>query len=306
MNGRQLTGATILVLALALGTAPAVSLARFTAQRTPTGTFATATLQPPTAVTGKGGTGAALGWTPSTSTAATGYQLLRSTTAGSGYAQVKTVTPVSAASTTDAPGNGIWYYVLRTSFQSWTSATSNEARVAIGPQSTGYKDCASNLAETGGDGDGYETSPGNGCVQDGLLATDANSGSSTSNQCLDAGKDRHRFWGYAFSLPATVSSIDGITISARMGTNSTGGTYGACVQLSWDGGTTWTTHQPITFSTNAMTTYTWGGATDTWGRTWTPGQLDTGSFRVRLIDAATVTNKTFSLDWIGASVNYTP
>jgi hypothetical protein len=306
MTRRQLTGALVLVLALVLGLAPAVSLARFTSSPARNGTFSTATLQPPTSVKGTGGTGASLGWTASTSTGATGYQLLRSATSGSGFAQVRTVTPIATVSTTDAPGNGIWYYVLRTYFQSWTSAASNEAMVAVGPQSTGFKDCASNAADTGGNGNGFETTPGNGCVQDGALATDANTGTATTNLCLDTTNDRHRYWGYVFGMPATVSSIDGITVRARMSTNTNTGTYGACVQLSWDGGATWTTHQPTTFATNALTNYTFGGATDKWGRTWTTGQLNATNFRVRIIDVSTAANKTFNLDWLGVSVNYTP
>lgn len=306
MSHRKLAGALVLVVALGVGLAPAVSLARFTAQRNPTGQFSTATLQPPTAVNGTGGTGASIGWTASTSTGATGYQLLRTATSGSGYTQVKTVTPIAAVSTTDAPGNGVWYYALRSYFQSWTSAVSNEATIAIGPQSTGYKDCANNAADTGGDGNGFETTPGNGCVQDGALATDANTGTALTNLCLDTTNDRHRYWGYAFGLPATVSSIDGITVRARMSTNNNTGTYGACIQLSWDGGASWTTHQPFTFTSSGLTNYTFGGATDKWGRTWTPAQLNTTNFRVRIITVSQSANKTFNLDWLGVTVNYTP
>jgi hypothetical protein len=306
MSGRRIAGASILVLTLVLGTAPTVSLARFTSSPARNGTFTTATLQPPTAVKGTGGTGAALSWTASTSTGATGYQLLRTATSGSGYAQIKTVTPISAVATTDAPGNGVWYYVLRSYFQSWTSGNSNEAMVAVGPQSTGFKDCASNAVDTGGDGNGFETTPANGCVQDGQFAVDANSGTTLTNLCLDAGNDRHRYWGYALGLPATVSSINGITVRARMSTNNNTGTYGSCIQLSWDGGATWTTHQPFTFTTNAITNYTFGGSTDTWGRTWTTGQLNTTNFRVRIINVAGTTNKTFNLDSLGVQVDYTP
>jgi len=294
--------ATMALVVGAAGSTP-VSLAVFAASRTSSATFTTLTLAPPTAASGATAT---LSWTQSVTAAATGYHLMRSTTSGSGYAQVKNVTPVSAATTTDAPGNGTWYYVLQTYLGTWTSANSNQATVALGPTSTGFKNCASNAADTGGDGNGYETTPANGCVQDGSYAQDANSGTGLSNLCLDAGNDRHRYWGYVLGLPASVASIDGITVQARMGTNNATGTYGACVQLSWDGGGTWTTHQPMTFLTNAQTTYTFGGAADTWGRTWTPGNLDTTMFRVRIIDVATVANKRFDLDWLGVSVNYTP
>ncbi|HEU0244652.1 MAG TPA: hypothetical protein VFQ75_12160 [Candidatus Limnocylindrales bacterium] len=55
-----------------------------------------------------------------------------------------------------------------------------------------------------------------------------------------------------------------------------------------------------------MTTYTLGGSTDTWGRTWALSELGTGSFRVRVIDASSMSNKDFSLDWAGVSVDYAP
>jgi hypothetical protein len=308
MSARRLGVLAVAGLVLVLAGSAPVSLARFRDVDPVTADFGTRQLAPPTGLTATNGTNVALAWTPSTSGWASGYEVFRSATSGTGYASVGTVTPVTASATTDAPATGTWYYVLRTTFQNWTSLRSNEASVVVGgtPTSTGFKDCVNTQAESGGDGNGYQTNPSRACLQDGLVAQDPNSGNTTSNLCLNVGKDRHRFWGYAFGLPASVSSIDGITVNARMGTNTTSGTYGACVQLSWDGGTTWTTHKPITFTTNAMTTYTFGGAADAWGRAWTVSNLDASNFRVRIIDVATVTNKRFDLDWIGVSVDYTP
>jgi hypothetical protein len=296
-------------VALVAGLAAApVSLARLTTVDAVDAGFATAVLVPPTGLAATASGGVSLTWTPSTSDWASGYEVYRSATSGSGFAAVGSVTPVTAGSTTDAPADGTWYYVLRTMFHSWTSARSDEATVVVGstPASTGFKDCSSNAADSGGDNNGYQTNAANGCVQDGNVAQDPNSGTTTSNQCLNAGKDRHRYWGYAFGLPGSITSIDGITVRARMRTSTASGTYGACIQLSWDGGASWTTHQPITFTTSAMTTYTFGGASNTWGRAWTPGNLDPANFRVRIIDVATVSNKRFDLDWLGVSVDYTP
>ncbi|MEJ7696126.1 MAG: hypothetical protein WKF78_05760 [Candidatus Limnocylindrales bacterium] len=44
------------------------------------------------------------------------------------------------------------------------------------------------------------------------------------------------------------------------------------------------------------TTYTFGGAADTWGRTWTVADLASANVRVRLIDASSQSNKRFDLD----------
>jgi hypothetical protein len=297
------------IVALPFAAGP-VSLARLTDADTAAATFATASLAAPTSLAGTGGTTASLTWTPSTSTAATGYQVLRSTTTGSGFAQVASVTPVSAASTTDSPGNGTWYYVLRTYLQGWISPTSNEASVIVGAgTSTGYKGCASTQAETtsSGDNNGYETSPGNACALDGAVATDLNSGTGTSTSCTSTAKDRHRFWGYAFGLPGSVASIDGITVRLATRVDSLLAAPKVCVQLSWNSGTTWTTAQTASLTATGITTYTLGGATSLWGHTpWTPLQLGASTFRVRITDVSSDITRDFGLDYLGVQVNYTP
>jgi hypothetical protein len=293
---------------LGSGTAASPSLARLTDTETSTGSFGSGILQPPTslAAAANGSGVVTLTWTPTTSTQATGYDVLRSTTSGSGYGVVSSVTPRTATTTTNTPGNGTFYYVLRSTVQSWTSALSNEASVSVGSTSTGLKGCTTTAADTGGDGNGYQTTPGNACAVDGALAVDASTGTNTVNSCTNAGKDRHRFWGYAFGLPGSVSSINGITVQATLSLNNNGGTSVLCAQLSWDGGTTWTAIQSTGVSGTGLSTYTFGGATDTWGRTWTAANLATGSFRVRLIDVSTQSNKSFRLDGILVGVSYTP
>lgn len=297
------------VVASALLAAAPMTLARLTASRTASGSISTATLQPPTSLSGSGGLSVSLGWTASTSSGATGYNLLRSVTSGSGYAQVKTVTPVSTVATTDGPHAGTWYYVLQTYLQSWTSVNSNQATVVVAAGATGYRNCTTTAAETSGSGDnnGFETSPGNACVQDAAVASDANSGTGTGTTCTATGKDRHRFWGYTLGLPATPTSIDGITVQLRASVNSTTSAPFMCVDLSWDGGTTWTTAKSTTTLTTSLATYTLGGAADKWGRlSWSATELGTSLLRLRVTDVASSTARTFSLDWAGLQVNYTP
>ena len=79
-----------------------------------------------------------------------------------------------------------------------------------------------------------------------------------------------------------------------------------CVELSWDGGTTWTTAKSVTLSGVAVSTYTLGSASDTWGRTWTAAELSTTNFRVRLTDATSNPNKDYRLDYLALTVQYTP
>jgi hypothetical protein len=309
MIRRAVVLAAAAVLAALAVSAP-ITLARFTSTETTAATFSTATLRPPTGVVGTGGASASLTWTASSSSSATGYRLLRSSTSGSGYAQVKNVTPVSATSTSDTPADGVWYYVLETYLGNWTSAHSNEATVTIGTTtSTDVAPCASETAETvnAGNDDGYETNPANGCIADAHVAVDANSGTSTALDCADAGKDRERFWGYSLGLPGTVRSISGITVQLVMGLNNNSGTNQACVQLSWDGGASWTAPQTATLNKVPLATYTLGSTTDDWGHAgWTPTQLNATNFVVRLTDMSDTTSKTFKLDSVGVSVAYRP
>jgi hypothetical protein len=97
------------------------------------------------------------------------------------------------------------------------------------------------------------------------------------------------WYSFSFSFNATVTSIDGIQVSARGRTPSgTGsGNQTNCtlqVQLSWNGGTNWTAAKTQVLTTS-NTLYTLPAATnDTWGHAWTTAQLANGSanFRVRL------------------------
>lgn len=304
---RRLVASAALVALVGAAIVAPVSLARFTASGTSAGSFTTGTILAPTGLGASGsGTTVTLSWTPTTSTAATGYDVLRSTSSGSGYSVVSSVTPRTAASTTNSPGNGTFYYVLQSVYQNWRSANSNEVSIAVGATSTGLKGCANNAADTGGDGDGYQTNAGNGCAVDGSVAVDANSGSNTVLSCADSGKDRHRFWGYAFGLPGSVSAVNGISVQLDAGLNNNGGTSILCAQLSWDGGTTWTATQQVTLSGSSVTTYTLGGAAYTWGRTWTLANLGTAAFRVRIIDVSNQPSKNFRLDGVQVAVNYTP
>jgi hypothetical protein len=103
-----------------------------------------------------------------------------------------------------------------------------------------------------------------------------------------------------------VTSVDGITVRTDMGMNNNGGTTVLCVELSWDGGTSWTTAKSVTLSGTAVATYALGSSIDAWGHTWTAAQLSTTNFRVRLTDATSQNTKTYRLDYLAVTVQYTP
>ena len=304
------------LLALAALAIPSgsLTLARFTDADDVSGTVTAETLAPPTVLAAVGGSTITLTWTPTVDTYATGYDVRRGSASGGPYGSIATVTPGTATTTSDAPGPGTWYYVLRSLYQSWASADSGQASATVGTlTSTAYAACVSQAADTSGAGDnnGYQGRPARACVNDSSFATDTNSGTGGTQSCgtgavPDARKDRHRLWGYALGLPGAVTSIDGIRVRADVRLNNVTGTTNLCAQLSGNAGTTWTTMQAVAVASTTETTIVFGGTADTWGRTWTLAELSTARFRVRLIDASTLTTKRFDLDYVAVSVSYTP
>jgi hypothetical protein len=313
LRPRAWLGPLLLVAVLSAVGAKA-TLANLTDTDTSTADLAADTLAPPTNLVASDGATIALSWTPSVETYTEGYGVYRASTSGGAYGLVGSVTPGTASSTTDNPSAGTWFYVLRSTYDAWSSVDSNEdSAIAGSPVSTSYATCSSNAADTSGAGDnnGYQTNPGRACTDDGLTANDPNSGTGGTQSCGTgatpaARKDRHRYWGYALGLPGTVSSIDGIRVRADLGMNNNGGTTNLCAQLSWDGGSTWTTIQSVAVSGTAQATYNFGSTSDTWSRTWTPSDFSTSNFRVRVIDASTQATKRFQLDYLAVSVTYRP
>lgn len=74
-----------------------------------------------------------LSWTATPDTYATGYQVWRSTTSGSGYSQVATVTPRTATTWTDTTVAPLttYYYVVRAVANSWTSAFTAQVQATV-------------------------------------------------------------------------------------------------------------------------------------------------------------------------------
>ncbi len=171
--------------------------------------------------------------------------------------------------------------------------------------STGYLSPSGQAAQTStaGDNNGYETSPGNAFVDDGIVATDLNSGTNKNSSCTNNGKDKHHFFNYNFNLPPT-AVVQGIQVRLDARADSASNNPKICVQISWDGGTTWTTAKQTTSLTTTEATYTLGSTSDLWGRTWALSNFSNANFRVRVIDVAGNVNRDFFLDYIAVNVTY--
>ena len=172
-----------------------------------------------------------------------------------------------------------------------------------GPKNTGLRSATANAAESGGDGNGFETSPGNAHGDDTANAVDTDSGTVSSTSCTSTGRDRHRYFNYGLALSSD-ATINGIEVRLDSRVDSTSGSPRMCVELSWDGGVSWTA--PLTSPTlsTSMTSRTLGGAANTWGRSWTPADLSNANFRVRVTTVANSTVRDFTLDWIAVRVTY--
>ena len=157
---------------------------------------------------------------------------------------------------------------------------------------TGFADPTAAAADTGGDGDGFELNP-----------TDAfaDGGGYASN--IDGAGDRHRYYSYGFSISSSCA-IEGIEARLDWWLDDTLGTNSMSVELSWDGGASWTSAKTDSIETTTEHTATLGGSADTWGRTWAVSELSDANFRVRLTTSSTDGNRDFFLDWVPVKVYY--
>ena len=173
--------------------------------------------------------------------------------------------------------------------------------------STGFLSPSANAAQasSAGDNNGYQTSPANAYGNDALVATDPDSGTNKSASCTDNGKDKHSYFNYNLNLPAT-AVIRGIQVRLDARADAPSGSPKICVQLSSDGGITWTTVKSTPTLSTTEATYMLGGTSDTWGRTWSASNFNNASFRVRVINVASIPSLDFLLDYVAVNVTYQP
>jgi FtsP/CotA-like multicopper oxidase with cupredoxin domain len=159
---------------------------------------------------------------------------------------------------------------------------------------TGFRNPTAEAADTGGDGNGFELNPANAFTDGAGFASN-----------IDGAGDQHRYYVYGFdgAIPAG-ATILGIEAQLDWWLDGTGGANSMSVELSWDGGATWTAAKTDTRETKTEHTVVLGSDSDTWGRTWTPGELSDANFRVRVRSNSTSENRDFFLDWVPVQVSY--
>lgn len=152
---------------------------------------------------------------------------------------------------------------------------------------TGFK----NPSATGDDYNQW-TNPENAYASDN---SDAREPSNSEQQ------DWHNF---SFGVPPG-ATIDGIQIEVE-GTNDEEDN-GVDIELSWDGGVSYTsTNYGAIWPESEDDSYeSFGGSSDTWGRTWFASETSQSNFRVRLTKKGSEDGEDFYVDHIQAKVFYT-
>ncbi|HEY3158387.1 MAG TPA: hypothetical protein VGJ78_05450 [Vicinamibacterales bacterium] len=212
---------------------------------------------------------------------------------GQGWANFTiTTSPVSADTSVTITGN-----------YGATQTATITVMAAAAASNTGLLSPTANAPDSAGDGNGFEVNPGNAMADDSLNAVDTNSGTASSTSCTSTARDKHRFLNYGITLPSG-ATVKGIEVRLDSRVDDTAGSPRMCVELSWDGGNSWTA--PIATSTlsTSMRSRTLGGAANTWGRSWTPAELSNANFRVRITDVANSTSRDFTLDWAAVRISY--
>ena len=101
---------------------------------------------------------------------------------------------------------------------------------------------------------------------------------------------------------STINGIE-VTIEASSGTASSSVT--ADIDLSWNGGSNFTSVKTATRSATADSTTTHGSSADTWGRTWSGSEFSNANFRLRLTKGGTA-GTLFRVDTLQVRVYSSP
>ena len=173
--------------------------------------------------------------------------------------------------------------------------------------STGFLPPSAQAAVTSsaGDNNGYQTSPANGFANDSVFAVDTNSGTNKNTSCTNSGKDKHLYYNFNTSLPET-AMVQGIEVRLDARADTSSGAPKICVEISWNGGASWTTVKNTPNLNSTEATYILGGAADTWGRSWSVGDFSNTNFRIRVTDVSNNANRDFFLDYLAVNVTYQP
>ncbi len=181
--------------------------------------------------------------------------------------------------------------------------------VSVGPTAPGAQAAVTTSA---GDNNGFQTNPTNVSAMDGAYAVDLNTGTGnvtdgcgTFNQSED---DAHTFYNFGLSTLPSDARITGFEVYYAANFDLDTGVNQMCMELSWDGGTTWTSTGNGTGDIPAGldTVSAVGAPDDTWGRTWSISELSDANFRLRvMVDVSANNARDLNLDYLALQTYYT-
>ena len=132
----------------------------------------------------------------------------------------------------------------------------------------------------------------------------ANCASDNTRATEGTNADRQDWYNFGLNLPAG-SLIEGIEVSVEASSGTAATSVSADIDLSWNGGTNFTSVKTATRNATADSTTAHGGAADTWGRAWTAAELSDANFRLRLTKGGTA-GTLFRADVLTVRVYYKP
>lgn len=138
----------------------------------------------------------------------------------------------------------------------------------------------------------------------GTWITPDNAFADDGTYAVSNGLNSEQAWkNFAFGIPAG-ATIDGIEAVVNGFSSANPDTIE--IFLSWDNGVSYTAAKSGTFSgSGADEDLTFGGATDTWGRTWSDTEFSDANFRVKLKEKTNPAVDVANVDSIKIKVFYT-
>lgn len=159
---------------------------------------------------------------------------------------------------------------------------------------TGFLSPSATSVDTGGSGNGFEGNATGAYADGGTFASNANG----------AG-DRHRYYNYNITIP-NGTTVAGIEVRPDWWLDSTQNTSSVAIELSWNGGVSWTAAKTESTETTTDTNSKIVGASnDTWGRAWSAADFSNTNFRVRITSNSNSFSRDFFLDWLPVRITYT-
>ncbi len=212
---------------------------------------------------------------------------------GSGLLSYETVSVAGSVSSIQHHRNN------RSGSGAGSGAVGGDAPAGAGQQSGGGAGGGSSVdTNSGGQTIGNEVGFLTPSAQSGSWTNGANAYDSTDGTYATAATAvTHTYSNLGFTVPSS-NTITGIEVKVEVSGTTGAGTMD--LELSWDGGTSWTSADTTPTLTTTDTVRVLGGPSDLWGHGWSSSEFSNGNFRVRV--TAAPSSNTVQLDAIQVRV----